>query len=58
MDVGALVAGGQRAATEPRAERPLKALVDRLLIIGLDGATFDVLNPLMDDGRMPNLKPI
>ncbi len=28
----------------------------RILIIGLDGATFDVLHPLMDAGRMPRLK--
>ncbi len=28
---------------------------DRLLIIGLDGATFDVLNPMMAEGRMPRL---
>ncbi len=27
----------------------------RVLIIGLDGATFDVLQPLMDRGGMPNL---
>lgn len=36
--------------------RPLKALADRMLIIGLDGATFDVLDPFMAAGRMPNLK--
>lgn len=28
----------------------------RVLIIGLDGATFDVLNPLMEAGRMPHLR--
>jgi predicted AlkP superfamily phosphohydrolase/phosphomutase len=27
-----------------------------VLIVGLDGATFDVLNPLMAAGRMPSLK--
>lgn len=27
----------------------------RVLVIGLDGATWDVLNPLMRDGKMPNL---
>lgn len=36
--------------------RDLPAVAKRVLIIGLDGATFDVLGPLMDAGRMPNLK--
>lgn len=27
----------------------------RILIIGLDGATFDVINPLIEEGRMPNV---
>lgn len=36
--------------------RPFKPLTERLLIIGLDGATFDVLTPMMDAGRMPNLR--
>jgi predicted AlkP superfamily phosphohydrolase/phosphomutase len=27
----------------------------RVLVIGLDGATFDVLTPLVEQGRMPNL---
>lgn len=30
----------------------------RVLLIGLDGATYDVLNPLMQAGKMPNLKAI
>ena len=30
--------------------------VQRWLILGLDGATYDVFNPLMDAGRMPNLQ--
>jgi len=38
------------------AERPLPAMAKRLLIVGLDGATFDVLDPLMAEGRMPRLK--
>jgi len=38
---------------EPRRELP--ALAQRILIIGLDGATFDILNPLMKAGHMPNL---
>ena len=43
-------------ARQTAAKRPLAALVDRLLIIGLDGATFDVLNPMIDAGRMPHFK--
>jgi len=27
----------------------------RVLIIGLDGATFDLLNPWMAQGELPNL---
>jgi predicted AlkP superfamily phosphohydrolase/phosphomutase len=30
----------------------------KCLVIGLDGATFDILTPLMDRGLMPNLKRI
>lgn len=33
-------------------------LPNRLLIIGLDGATFDVLDPMMQAGRMPQLKAL
>lgn len=36
--------------------RAFKPAAERLLIIGLDGATFDVLDPLMAEGRMPRLK--
>jgi predicted AlkP superfamily phosphohydrolase/phosphomutase len=47
-------------ATTPQtgnlSKRPLPAIAKRLLIIGLDGATFDVLDPMMDSGRMPHLK--
>jgi predicted AlkP superfamily phosphohydrolase/phosphomutase len=31
------------------------ALFNRVLMIGLDGATFDVLGPMMNEGVMPNL---
>jgi predicted AlkP superfamily phosphohydrolase/phosphomutase len=43
---------GQRAV----AKRPLKPVAERVLIIGLDGATFDVLDPLLDAGYMPQFK--
>ena len=36
-------------------DRPLPALCEKVLVIGLDGATFDILRPMMDQGRMPNL---
>lgn len=44
------------AGARPRPDRRTRAVVERVLIIGLDGATFDVLGPLMDAGRMPVLK--
>ena len=50
------MASETRAALQPTAARPFKPLAERLLIIGLDGATFDVLDPLMESGRMPHLK--
>ena len=30
----------------------------RVLVIGLDGATWDVLNPLMREGKLPHLKKL
>ena len=30
----------------------------RVIVIGLDGATWDVLNPLMRDGKLSNLKKL
>jgi len=38
--------------------RDFSAAAQRILIIGLDGATFDVLNPLMAEGRLPRLKEL
>ncbi|MEW5807785.1 MAG: tetratricopeptide repeat protein [Acidobacteriota bacterium] len=36
-------------------QKPLDA---KILIIGLDGADWDILNPLMESGRLPNLKKL
>jgi predicted AlkP superfamily phosphohydrolase/phosphomutase len=36
--------------------RDLPAVAERVLIIGLDGATWDVLGPLMERGLMPHLQ--
>ncbi len=41
-----------------RPSRPLPALAHRVLLIGLDGATFDILTPMMDQGRMPHLREL
>ena len=56
MTSSAPAATQKQPSAGPRAPRPLKPLVDRLLIIGLDGATFYVLDPLIRAGRMPNFK--
>jgi predicted AlkP superfamily phosphohydrolase/phosphomutase len=37
-------------------EGNIRRIAKRVMIIGLDGATFDVLGPIMDKGYMPNMK--
>ena len=32
--------------------------INRVLIIGIDGATFDLIQPWIDEGRLPNLRKI
>lgn len=56
MDTSASIVAERQPMVPARATRPLRAVADRLLIIGLDGATFAILDPLLDTGRMPNLK--
>ncbi|MBP7746784.1 MAG: alkaline phosphatase family protein [Phycisphaerae bacterium] len=56
MDTTSSLVAARQTTAQPRAKRPLKSVADRLLIIGLDGATFAVLHPLLDAGRMPHLK--
>lgn len=33
-------------------------MANKILVIGLDGATFDVINPLIQEGWMPNVKKL
>lgn len=42
--------------TDANKHTDFPPVASKVLILGLDGATFDVMGPLMDDGRMPNLK--
>lgn len=56
MNTTSPVLAESQPAVYPRAKRPLKPVAERLLIIGLDGATFEVLDPLLEAGRMPNFK--
>ena len=56
MNTDVMVASDAQTSAAPRVKRPLKPLADRILIIGLDGATFDVIDPMIEAGRMPNFK--
>lgn len=42
----------------PASPNGKKSGFRRVLIVGLDGATFDVLGPMMEDGVMPVLKSL
>lgn len=46
----ALALGGVACGTRPRPPR--------VFVIGLDGATFDLLQPWLDAGELPNLKKL
>ncbi len=41
-----------------RAPGSATRVANRIIVIGLDGATFDVLDPLMQDGHMPHLQTV
>ena len=41
-----------------KRHRAFSPVAQRVLVIGLDGATFDVLNPLMHAGHMPRLQAV
>ncbi len=55
MTLGADATIGEAPASV-KTYRELPAVAEKVMIIGLDGATFDVLNPMMESGRMPCLK--
>lgn len=49
------VAAGFGGAPDENPRREVRALARRVLIVGLDGATFDILDPMMAEGFMPHL---
>jgi predicted AlkP superfamily phosphohydrolase/phosphomutase len=53
MGANPAVNANTRMQSAGRSRRPLKPLAQRVLILGLDGATWDVLDPMMAAGRMP-----
>jgi predicted AlkP superfamily pyrophosphatase or phosphodiesterase len=42
-------------APKPAAKAPPKPVERPLLLIGIDGATWDILDPLLQEGALPNL---
>ena len=40
----------------PSIQAKAPANKERLIILGVDGVTFKVLNPLVEAGRLPNIK--
>jgi len=41
--------------SDPAVQQALKQNPSRVLLIGMDGATWDIMFPLLGQGRMPNL---
>ncbi len=56
MSTADSIASATNTRKKTRGQRPLEPLVKRILILGLDGATWDVLDPMIAAGRMPALK--
>lgn len=52
INLGTTYAAWYNAAVMPQSSQPVPT---RLLVIGLDGATWTIARPLMEAGRMPNL---
>ena len=50
--------GSRPEQQNSQRQTDLTPVARRVLIIGLDGATFDVLGPMIERGRMPNLAAI
>ena len=44
--------------TDPQVQQEIKGNSGKVLLIGLDGATWDVIFPLIGQGRMPNLEAL
>jgi Flp pilus assembly protein TadD/arylsulfatase A-like enzyme len=55
VDLTRLRFEGVELLTVPKGEAPRVAATSKLLVIGLDGADWEIIDPLIERGRMPNL---
>jgi hypothetical protein len=53
---GYVAVSGTENVVAPQTVTRSEPLVDRLLIFALDGATWDLIDPLLEDGALPNLQ--
>lgn len=56
MNIDAISSEVESIPKPDLTNRPLPPIAERVLVIGLDGATWDVLRPMMAAGRMPHLR--